>query len=130
MEHSEPTYENQLWHARKLAAESGLEALNNPHAMIGRTCGCGSCFCCAAAQVYREMKPPLRAGLPSTIPAAAIEILCEKAVHSGDGFRQWLYPNLPKSYEVNPDARKAAEAGMLAGQSAQQIADELYRAHS
>ncbi len=53
--HSEPTYENQLWHARKLLAEQGREALNNPHAMIGRSCGCGTCFCCAAAQVVREL---------------------------------------------------------------------------
>jgi hypothetical protein len=52
--HSEPTYENQLWHARKLMSEKGRDALNNPHAMIGRTCRCGSCFCCAAAQVLKE----------------------------------------------------------------------------
>ena len=52
--HSEPTFENQLWHARKLLAEQGREALNNPHGMIGRTCGCGTCFCCAAAQVLKE----------------------------------------------------------------------------
>jgi hypothetical protein len=53
-ERTEPTYENQLWHARKLFAEQGREALDNPHAMIGRTCGCGDCFCCAAAQVIEE----------------------------------------------------------------------------
>jgi hypothetical protein len=54
--HSEPTYTNQLWHARKLLAEKGLEALYNPHAMVGRICGCKSCFCCAALQVYTEAK--------------------------------------------------------------------------
>ena len=54
--HTEPTYENQLWHARNLVAEKGIEALNNPHAMIGRTCKCGQCFCCAAAQVVREVE--------------------------------------------------------------------------
>jgi Domain of unknown function (DUF3560) len=53
-QHSEPTYENQLWHARKLLAEQGREALENPHAMTGRTCGCGECFCCAAVQVLNE----------------------------------------------------------------------------
>lgn len=37
-QHCEPTYENQLWHARKLLQDKGREALNNPHAMIGRTC--------------------------------------------------------------------------------------------
>jgi len=51
--HAEPTYENQLWHARKLLAEKGRGALDNPHGMTGRTCGCGSCFCCAAAEVVR-----------------------------------------------------------------------------
>lgn len=28
--------------------------------------------------------------------------LFEIAVHSGDNFRQWLYPNLPNSYNPNP----------------------------
>lgn len=53
-DHSAPTYENQLWHARKLADEKGLKALDNPHAMIGRACKCGTCFCCAAAAVVKE----------------------------------------------------------------------------
>jgi len=52
--HTEPTYENQLWHARKLLAEEGRAALNSPHAMTGKICGCGTCFCCAALQVLRE----------------------------------------------------------------------------
>ncbi len=46
-----PTYANQLTFARELLQTRGREALNNPHAMIGRTCGCQSCFCCAAAEV-------------------------------------------------------------------------------
>lgn len=50
-----PTWENQVWHARNIAKEKGLEALNNPHAMTGRICGCGSCFCCAALFVYNEL---------------------------------------------------------------------------
>lgn len=53
-DHSAPTWENQVWHARKLLAEHGRDALNNPHAMIGRTCGCGACFCCAALAVVKE----------------------------------------------------------------------------
>lgn len=53
-QHTEPTYENQLWHARKLLAEQGREALENPHAATGRQCGCGTCFCCAAVQVLQE----------------------------------------------------------------------------
>lgn len=55
MNHDEPTYENQLFHARRLLAEKGPEALNNPHAMIGRICGCGDCFCCAALEVLEEV---------------------------------------------------------------------------
>ena len=51
----EPTYENQLRMARKLFVEKGYDGLNNPHGMIGRTCKCGQCFCCAAAQVIREL---------------------------------------------------------------------------
>ena len=60
-DHSEPTHENQLWHARKLLAEEGLAALENPHAMIGRQCGCGTCFCCAAVQVVREARARVEA---------------------------------------------------------------------
>jgi hypothetical protein len=48
-----PTYENQLWCAAELLVNKGIEALNNPHAMIGRSCGCGDCFCCAALEVYK-----------------------------------------------------------------------------
>lgn len=53
---NEPTWENQLWQARRLLKEKGLEALYNPHAMTGRICRCGQCFCCAALQVYYETK--------------------------------------------------------------------------
>jgi hypothetical protein len=48
-----PTWENQLWTAAELLVNKGLDAVNNPHAMIGRTCGCGDCFCCAALEVYK-----------------------------------------------------------------------------
>ena len=51
-----PTYQNQLYYAARLADERGLGVLNNPHAMIGRMCGCGTCFCCAALQVYNERR--------------------------------------------------------------------------
>lgn len=54
--HDAPTYENQLWHARKLLMDKGRAALDNPHAMIGRQCGCGACFCCAAVQVIKEVR--------------------------------------------------------------------------
>jgi hypothetical protein len=49
---SEPTYPNQLFQAAKLLADKGIEAVNNPHAMIGATCGCKGCFCCAAREVH------------------------------------------------------------------------------
>ncbi len=52
----EPTWENQIKRARQLAADKGLEALNNPHAMTRRKCGCRDCFCCAALAVYYELK--------------------------------------------------------------------------
>ena len=55
-DHTAPTWENQLWHARKLADEKGLAALENPHALIGRTCGCKACFCCAAMAVAQQRR--------------------------------------------------------------------------
>ncbi len=51
-----PTYENQLWLAAELLVQKGIESLSNPHAMIGRDCKCGSCFCCAALEVYKIAK--------------------------------------------------------------------------
>jgi hypothetical protein len=51
-----PSYRNQLYQAAKLLAENGFEALNNPHAMIGESCGCGSCFCCAALEVLTKAR--------------------------------------------------------------------------
>jgi hypothetical protein len=53
---TEPTYNNQRYHAAVLLSERGIEALNNPHAMIGRTCGCGTCFCCAAAEIESKAR--------------------------------------------------------------------------
>ncbi len=53
---SKPTWDNQLWHAKRLLNDKGEEALNNPYAMIGRDCRCGTCFCCAAARVFSDWK--------------------------------------------------------------------------
>lgn len=50
----EPTYNNQLHMAARLLEAEGLEALDNPHGMIGRSCGCGSCFTCAAAELVAK----------------------------------------------------------------------------
>jgi hypothetical protein len=44
-------YEKQLAAARRLLEKDGREALNNPHAMIGRQCGCRDCFTCAALEI-------------------------------------------------------------------------------
>lgn len=53
---SKPTYNNQLWAAAELLADKGLDALNNPHGMIGKECGCGDCFCCAAAEIVKAVR--------------------------------------------------------------------------
>lgn len=53
-DHSEPTRDNQIWHARKLMREQGPRTLLNPHAYIGIECGCGTCFCCAARFVFNH----------------------------------------------------------------------------
>jgi len=48
--------------ALKILAEQGLEAIVNPHALIGKQCGCGTCFCCAALKVSK-MPATLAEGL-------------------------------------------------------------------
>lgn len=40
--------------------------------------------------------------MTKTIEEAALNILFGQAVTSGDRFRQWFYPKLPRSYEINP----------------------------
>jgi hypothetical protein len=49
-----PTWENQLWRAAELLVHEGIEAVRNPHAMIGEDCKCGTCFCCAAMEIVRR----------------------------------------------------------------------------
>jgi len=51
---SKELFAAQINTARKLANEKGIEALRNPHALIGKMCRCGDCFCCAALLVYTE----------------------------------------------------------------------------
>lgn len=52
-DHSEPTWENQLWHARKLETNE-LQR----HASVSRDNRhrCQDCFCCAAWTVLEERK--------------------------------------------------------------------------
>lgn len=52
-----PDVGGNWWLAAELLADKGLDALNNPHAMTGRDCGCGDCFCCAAAEIVKAVKP-------------------------------------------------------------------------
>ena len=61
---------------------------------------------------------------------AAEELILKRAVRSADGFRQWVYPILPKNYVPNPEVAKEVEAGMRRGLSAVQIAEEVYKRHS
>lgn len=68
----EPTYDNQLYRAAELLVEQGLDAVNNPHAMIGRSCRCGDCFCCAAHDIYsraREVSNSISAVASDSQPA-------------------------------------------------------------
>lgn len=52
----EPTWQNQLYAAAELLVKEGLNALNNPHAAIGRECKCGQCFCCAAEKIVGTVR--------------------------------------------------------------------------
>lgn len=47
---------DQILYARTYARQQGVHKLENPHAMIGRQCKCGTCFCCAANFVVKEIK--------------------------------------------------------------------------
>ena len=58
-----PTWQNQLWKAAELLVEKGADALKNPHAMIGQTCKCGDCFCCAALEVYNDAAKQFATGV-------------------------------------------------------------------
>lgn len=50
----EVTYDMQLVAAKLLLVNDGRDALRK-HASIGRDCGCGECFCCAAAEVLGKL---------------------------------------------------------------------------
>lgn len=67
--------------------------------------------------------------LPEIICQTARNLLFKMAARS-DHFRQWVYPNLPKSYTWNPEVEQEIEQGMLRGLSAEQISKELYSKHS
>ena len=71
-------------------------------------------------------------GEPSTDPIqiAAREILYRYAVTRSEKFRQWLYPGLPDSDVTNPELDRLIEWGASKGKTAQEIADEIYRARA
>lgn len=51
----DPVQPDQITKAEEYAKRHGVEALRNPHALIGRTCGCGECFTCAAWKVWLRL---------------------------------------------------------------------------
>lgn len=50
-DHSEPTWENQLWHARQLPTE---ELKRHAAVSIDNRHRCTDCFCCACVAVLEE----------------------------------------------------------------------------
>ncbi len=62
--------------------------------------------------------------------AAIADKLCMKAVNSGDGFRQWVYPNLPKNYDLNPEMLKDIARFIKEGYCSDEIVHIIYLAKS
>ncbi len=50
-------------------------------------------------------------------------LLFTEATRGSESFRQWYYPNLPKSYEINNEVEPMIEKLILQGKSAVQIAE-------
>lgn len=69
-------------------------------------------------------------GLIEIIRDSAVDLIWQKAVHSSDGFRQYVYPSLPKNYDFNPDILAQVDKMISKGKSAQQIADTIYKANA
>jgi len=68
--------------------------------------------------------------LASMICDAAREIVEEQATKGSDGFRQWVYPNLPANYHMNADVEAEIEIEMAKGKSAAEIGRILYERHN
>jgi len=61
--------------------------------------------------------------------AAIVAKLQERAVYSGDGFRQWVYPRLPKSYAVGPEVYRAVRECVAWGMTTNAAAAKLIKDH-
>jgi hypothetical protein len=70
------TPESQRRRAVQLLNEKGRGALDDPHAMTGRKCGCGECFCCVSVQVIAEHDAKMRKYGSALI--AALTKACER----------------------------------------------------
>jgi len=64
------------------------------------------------------------------IHRAALDLVFGYAVKSSEGFRQWVYPNLPNDYSWSIALDDEINAGVTAGKSATQIAEAIYKTHS
>lgn len=56
-DHSEPTWENQLWHARQ---QPSYELRRHAQVSTDNKHRCEGCFCCAALTVLEERHPELK----------------------------------------------------------------------
>ena len=61
---------------------------------------------------------------------AIVSKLQEIAIYSGDGFRQWVYPRLPKSYAVGADVYRAVRECVSWGMTTNAAAAKLIKEHS
>ena len=68
--------------------------------------------------------------LASMICDAAREIVEEQATSGSDGFRQWVYPNLPTNYHMNTQVDAEIQTEMAKGKSATEIGRILYERHN
>ena len=72
----------------------------------------------------------MQATLPRIICSAAIDLCQRYAVTSNDGFRQFVYQELPESYIVNSDLQGEVYDLMLKGYCAQDIFEKVKIAHA
>ena len=68
--------------------------------------------------------------LASMICDAAREIVEEQATKGSDGFRQWVYPNLPANYHMNAQVDAEIQEEMSKGHSAVEIGQILHKRHA